>query len=44
MPFLTTIGPIFEHACHEGNRDMGNILNAARVLAKQAAAAKKGSN
>jgi hypothetical protein len=33
--------------CHEGNRDMGNILTAARVLEKKAAAeaaAKKGSN
>jgi hypothetical protein len=47
MPFLATVGPIFEHACHEGNRDMGNILTAARVLEKKAAteaAAKKGSN
>jgi hypothetical protein len=44
MPFLSTIGPIFEHACHEGNRDMGNILRTARVLEEKAAAAKKGSN
>lgn len=46
MPFLATNGRIFEHACHEGNRDMGNILNAARVLEKKAAeaGAKKGSN
>ena len=47
MPFLTTVGPIFEHACHEGNRDIGNILTAARVLEKRAAAEaapKKGSN
>ena len=47
MPFLATVGPIFEHACHEGNRDMGHILTAARVLEKKAAAeaaTKKGSN
>jgi len=45
FPFVATNGPIFEHACHEGNRDMANILNAARVLEKKAAdALKKGSN
>jgi hypothetical protein len=38
-------GPMFEHACHEGNYDLRNLLTTARVLEKKAAeeAAKKGS-
>jgi hypothetical protein len=38
-----TIGPIFEHACHEGNFGLANILAGARVEEKKAAeeAAKK---
>ena len=44
MPMKTTIGPIFEHACHEGNYSMSNILAGARAEEKRAQeAAKKGS-
>jgi hypothetical protein len=32
-----TIGPIFEHACHEGNFGLANILAGARVEEKKAA-------
>ena len=45
MPAIKTDGPIFEHACNEGNYSMGNMLRAARVEEKRAAeaAAKKGT-
>ena len=44
MPMKTTIGPLFEHACHEGNYGLYNILAGARAEEKRAAeAAKKGS-
>jgi hypothetical protein len=45
MPMKRTIGPIFEHACHEGNYGMVNILAGARAEEKKAAedAAKKTS-
>jgi hypothetical protein len=38
-----TIGPLFEHACHEGNRGLYNSLVGARLEEKRAAeeAAKK---
>jgi hypothetical protein len=41
-----TIGPLFEHACHEGNYGLTNILAGARADEKRAAeeAAKKGSS
>jgi hypothetical protein len=40
-----TEGPIFEHACHEGNYGVANTLAGARLAEKQAAdeAAKNGS-
>ena len=45
LPFISDDGPMFEHACHEGNRSMTNALTAARMADKRAAeAAKKGSN
>jgi len=45
VPFVAGEGPMFEHACHEGNRSMTNALTAARMGDKRAAeAAKKGSN
>ena len=31
MPMKQTIGPIFEHACHEGNYGLTNILAGARA-------------
>jgi len=45
MPMKTTIGPLFEHACHEGNYGLYNILAGARAEEKRAAegAAKKTS-
>ena len=40
-----TVGPLFEHACHEGNYGLYNTLVGARLAEKQAAeaAAKKDS-
>ena len=45
-PMTKTIGPIFEHACHEGNYGVTNTLAGARLEDKKAAeaAAKKTSN
>jgi hypothetical protein len=44
MPMKKTIGPLFEHACHEGNYGLYNILAGARAEEKRAQeAAKKGS-
>ena len=45
MPMKQTIGPIFEHACHEGNYGLMNILAGAREddrRAAEAAAAAQG--
>jgi hypothetical protein len=46
MPIKKTVGPIFEHACHEGNYGLLNILAGARAEEKKAAeeAAKKSSS
>jgi hypothetical protein len=46
MPFVKINGPIFEHACHEGNYGIANTLAGARKeekRAEEAAAAKKAS-
>ena len=45
LPMVATQGPIFEHACHEGNYGLYNTLAAARAEDKKAAeaAAKKGT-
>jgi len=44
LPMRKTIGPLFEHACHEGNYGLYNTLAGARAEDKRAeAAAKKGS-
>jgi hypothetical protein len=45
LPLKKSIGPIFEHACHEGNYGVRNTLAGARAEEKRAAeaAAKKGS-
>ena len=37
MPMQQTIGPIFEHACHEGNYGLTNILAGAREEERRAA-------
>jgi hypothetical protein len=41
MPMKRTIGPIFEHACHEGNYSLYNILAGARADEKRAQEAPK---
>ncbi|MGH9255326.1 MAG: hypothetical protein ACRD3C_12245, partial [Vicinamibacterales bacterium] len=41
MPMKKTIGPIFEHACHEGNYGLYNILAGARADEKRAEEAAK---
>jgi len=45
-PMTKSVGPIFEHACHEGNYGVRNTLAGARLEEKKAAeaAAKKSSN
>ena len=44
LPMKKTVGPLFEHACHEGNYGLYNTLVGARAEEKKAAeeAAKKG--
>jgi hypothetical protein len=44
MPFVKINGPVFEHACHEGNYGIANTLAAVRLEEKKAAeeAASKG--
>jgi hypothetical protein len=37
LPMRRTIGPMFEHACHEGNRGLYNTLVGARLEDKKAA-------
>ncbi len=39
MPMTRTIGPLFEHACHEGNYGLYNTLVGARLEEQQAAEA-----
>jgi len=45
LPLRKTIGPLFEHACHEGNYGLYNTLVGARLEEKKAAeeAAKRGA-
>jgi hypothetical protein len=45
LPMQKTIGPLFEHACHEGNHGLYNTLAGARAEEKKAAeeAARKSS-
>jgi hypothetical protein len=44
MPWKHSTGPIFEHACHEGNYGLHNTLAGARLEDKQKAeAAAKGT-
>ena len=38
LPLVKTKGPIFEHACHEGNYGLYNTLVGARLEEKKAAA------
>ena len=40
LPMKKTIGPLFEHACHEGNYALANTLSGARAEEKRAAAGK----
>ena len=39
VPMVTTEGPMYEYACHEGNHDIRHILEIYRNLEQQAAAA-----
>ena len=39
MPMKKTVGPLFEHACHEGNYGLYNTLVGARLEDKKAAEA-----
>ena len=39
MPMKKTVGPMFEHACHEGNYGLYNTLVGARLEEKKAAEA-----
>jgi hypothetical protein len=39
VPWKKTIGPIFEHACHEGNYGLANTLAGARAEERRAAEA-----
>jgi hypothetical protein len=39
VPWAKTIGPLFEHACHEGNYGLANTLSGARAEEKRAAGA-----
>jgi hypothetical protein len=41
MPMQKTNGPIFEHACHEGNYGLYNTLVAARLADQKAAGASR---
>jgi len=37
LPMTKTVGPLFEHACHEGNYGLANTLAGARAEEKRAA-------
>jgi hypothetical protein len=39
--WLTTIEPLYEYACHEGNYALEGVLRGARLLDREAAAQKK---
>ena len=38
MPLLASAGQLYEHACHEGNYSLVNILRGARVQEREAEA------
>jgi hypothetical protein len=44
LPMQKTIGPIFEHACHEGNHGLANTLAGARLEDKKRAEAAAGKS
>ena len=44
VPWKKAIGPIFEHACHEGNYSLTNLLKGAREDEKRAREKKPASN
>jgi hypothetical protein len=43
VPLLKTEGPMFEYACHEGNKDLRHLLEIYRNLERQAASSQQGS-
>jgi len=44
LPLVRSVGPIFEHACHEGNYGARNTLAGARAEEKRAAEKKTSSS
>jgi len=44
VPWKKSVGPIFEHACHEGNYSLTNLLRGAREDEKRAREKKPASN
>jgi hypothetical protein len=44
LPMMKTTGPIFEHACHEGNHSLSNALAGARLDERRAAEAARKSS
>jgi hypothetical protein len=44
VPWKKSIGPIFEHACHEGNYSLTNLLRGSREDEKRAREKKPASN
>jgi hypothetical protein len=44
LPLAKSVGPIFEHACHEGNYGVRNTLAGARAEEKRAAEKKTSSS
>ena len=43
VPLLKTEGPMFEYACHEGNKDLRHLLEIYRNLERQTASSQQGS-
>jgi hypothetical protein len=41
LPFVSTAGPIYEYACHEGNYALRDILGGARKAEAEEASRKK---
>ena len=37
IPMMSTDGPMYEYACHEGNHDIRHILEVYRNIEKQEA-------
>ena len=44
MPWPRTGKRLYEHACHEGNYSMGNMLRGARLLEKEVGEKRRGNS